>query len=147
MALRDPLIGIVVFLLSAGIFLMARQYPADAALFPQLITGIMMLVSLIMIVRGFVRPSRGEPIDREGATRLAVVVGLTIAYVGAVANLGYVTASIFFIPVTAYALGSRRYLTLALTTAIFLGVLVYLFVFVFQVQLPQEAIFQLFPRN
>jgi hypothetical protein len=149
MALRDPLTGIVIFILSGAIFLTSRQYPPDAALFPQLITGVMMLASAAMIVRGIIRPARAaiQTIDAQGAWKVVAVIALTVLYVVGVAKLGYITSSIVFIPLTAWVLGSRQYLLLAIVTAVFLALLVWLFVFVFSVQLPSEAVLHLLGRN
>ncbi len=148
MALQDPLTGIVIFILSAAIFLTSRQYPADAALFPELITGAMMLASIGIVVRGIIRPRPGiAALDAAGTRRVLAVIGLTVLYVVGVANVGYVTSSIVFIPLTAWVLGSRQYLVLAIVTAVFLAILVWLFVFVFSVQLPPEAVFRLLGRN
>lgn len=147
MALRDPLTGIAIFLLAAGVFLLAGQYNASASLFPQLIAVVIMIAAAGLTLRGFIRPRIGEPIDTKAAARTALVIGLTIVYVIAVAKLGYMTASLVFIPATAWALGARRPLALVLTTIIFLMLMAWLFLVVFQVPLPRDIILQLFSRG
>ena len=71
---------------------------------------------------------------------IGVVIGLTVLYVAGVRFLGYVTASVIFIPVTAWFLGIRKPVLLAATTAIFVGTIAYLFREVFSIPLPRETI-------
>ena len=140
---RDALTGLVVLGLSVGIYFLAGTYDERAALFPRLVTVVMMIAAAALFVRGVLRPATAEPVDIGVMVRTISVIGLTILYVVGVARLGYITASALFIPVVAFILGLRRPLPLLLTTIGFLVVVSWFFIVVFKVPLPRDLIVQL----
>jgi hypothetical protein len=145
MLVRDHIAALIIFLFGAAVFFVAGDFPSAAALFPRAVAVVMMVAAIAIAARAtiFPRPA-GEPeFDREATIRIGVVIGLTILYVAGVRLLGYVTASVIFIPVTAWFLGVRKPALLAVTTVIFVGVIAYLFRQVFSIPLPREAILAL----
>jgi hypothetical protein len=142
MVLRDHFAAAIAFAFGATVFIVSGNFPPAAALFPRAVAVIMMIAAAVIGVRATILTMpRTEPsFDRDATFRIGVVIALTIAYVFSVAWLGYVTASLVFIPLTAWFLGIRRPLLLAATTVIFVGVMAYLFRQVFSIPLPREAI-------
>ena len=145
MARQDRILGIVVFVLAALALTTLREYPFEARVFPGLILAILIVAAVAMFARSF-RANRqvaAPPLAINPAT-LAIAVGATCIYVFAVRSLGFYSASILFVPATAYALGLRDTKVMVLGTAGFLA-LVYLgFSFGLQMQLPREALPALF---
>jgi hypothetical protein len=142
MLVRDHIAALIIFLFGAAVFYVAGDFPAAAALFPRAVAGIMMLAGIVIGIRATVspKPATALEFDRDATIRIGVVIGLTLLYVAGVRFLGYVTASVIFIPVTAWFLGVRKPVLLAATTVIFVSVIAYLFRSVFSIPLPREAI-------
>jgi hypothetical protein len=146
MLVRDHIAALIIFLFGAAVFFVAGDFPPAAALFPRAVAVIMMIAGVVIAIRATVAPApRSEPeFDREATIRIGAVIGLTILYVVGVRWLGYVSASVIFIPVTAWFLGIRKPLLIAATTVIFVGGIAYLFREVFSIPLPREAVLALF---
>ena len=145
MLVRDHAAALIIFLFGTAVFFVAGDFPPAAALFPRAVAVIMIIAAVVIGIRASVaraKPTEAE-FDREAVIRIGVVIGLTILYVVGVRWLGYVTASVLFIPVTAWFLGIRRPVLIAATTAIFVGVIAYLFREVFSIPLPREALLAL----
>lgn len=145
MLVRDHIAALIIFLFGAAVFFVAGDFPPAAALFPRAVAAVMMIAAIVIGIRATIsaRPSGGTEFDREATIRIGVTIGLTILYVAGVRFLGYVTASVIFIPVTAWFLGVRRPVLLAATTVVFVGVIAYLFREIFSIPLPREAILAL----
>jgi putative tricarboxylic transport membrane protein len=145
MLVRDRVAALIIFLFGAAVFTIAGDFLPAAALFPRAVAVIMMVSAIVIGLRASIskRPTGEAEFDREATIRIGAVIVLTILYVAGVRFLGYVTASVIFIPVTAWFLGVRKPVLLAATTVIFIGVIAYLFREVFSIPLPREAILTL----
>jgi putative tricarboxylic transport membrane protein len=146
MSLRDPIAAVIVFAFAGTIFVMAGSFDPAAALFPRAVAAIMMAAAVAMGVRPFlIRMEQPlETIDRGSMLRVGMVIGLTFIYVIGVAWLGYATASVVFIPVTAWLLGIRNISLIAATTIVYVGIITFLFRQVFSIPLPREVLLGLF---
>ena len=144
MALRDPIAAIVIFAFSLTAFIMARDYGGGAELFPRGISAIMMVCSVLLFVRGIVRPTDGERMNGGELFRVGTVIVGTLLYMIGVDYLGFVTASFIYVPATAYFLGIRNHLLVWLSTLIFVSLVAFLFRSVFLVPLPRELILTFF---
>lgn len=144
MALRDPLAAIVIFAFSLVAFITARNYGGGSEIFPRGISVIMMVLSVLLFIRGILRPTTGERMNGGEVFRVSVVIVGTLLYMVAVDYLGFVTASFIYVPVTAYFLGVRNHLLIWLSTLIFVSLVAYLFRSVFLVPLPPELILTFF---
>ena len=145
MLVRDHVAALIIFLSVAAVFYLAGDFLPAAALFPRAVAVIMMVSAIVIGLRATIskQPGVQAEFDREATIRIGAVIVLTILYVAGVRFLGYVTASVIFIPVTAWFLGVRKPVLLATTTVIFIGVIAYLFREVFSIPLPREAILTL----
>jgi putative tricarboxylic transport membrane protein len=143
-SLRDPIAAAVIFALSLTAFLLAGNYTGGAELFPRGIAAIMMVCSVLLFVKGVLRPTSGERMSAGEMRRVAFVILMTVLYILAVRFVGFTTASIIFVVVTAYALGIRNYLLIAVSAVVFVGLVSYLFRSIFHVPLPRELILTFF---
>ncbi len=144
MSLRDPLAAVVIFALSAAFFFMSGAYRGGAEIFPRGVSAVMMIASALLFLRGLRGSSGGDRLEQGSAWRVAIVIVLTILYIIAVDDIGFVTSSVIFVPVTAYFLGIRNYLLIAVSSVVFVGLVAYLFRSIFQVPLPRELILTFF---
>jgi hypothetical protein len=146
MHLRDTIAGAIVLVFGTTVFIAAGSYAAAAALFPRSVAGIMMLAATVLIVRDLAgrAPAFVSEFDRAAALRIAMVVVASLIYVAGVASIGFVTASVVFIPATAFLLGVRNVWEVAIATVVFVGGIAFLFRHVFGIPLPREVILALF---
>ncbi len=144
MSLRDPISAVFIFALSTAFFIMSGNYHGGAELFPRGVSAIMMICSALLFIRGLRNPTTGERMAADAVLRVAAVILLTIIYILAVDNIGFVTSSVVFIPLTAYVLGVRNYLMIGLSTFIFVFGVAFLFRQVFYVPLPPELLLTYF---
>ncbi|HWA50493.1 MAG TPA: tripartite tricarboxylate transporter TctB family protein [Dongiaceae bacterium] len=141
---RDSLVAIVIFVFSLTAFIMAGSYSGGAEIFPRGISAIMMICSVILFIRGMVRPTVGEPMKRDEIIRVGSIIVATLIYIVAVNYLGFVLSSIIFVPVIAYRLGIRNHALVWISTLIFVPLVAYLFRSVFHVPLPDEIFMSFF---
>jgi hypothetical protein len=155
MSLRDPAAAIVVFAAGLFFFILSGSYPATAALFPRIVAAVMMVSAALLFAKSIWRPSAAgttlssgegevERMSPEGARRVAIAIGLTLIYVVAIVPIGFLTASVLYIPATAYILGLRSHMLVWITTIIFVAAIYYLFEAVFHTPLPPDLIRQIF---
>ena len=140
MSLRDPLSAVVIFAVSAAFFFIAGNYSGGAEIFPRGVAAIMMICSVILFVRGLRSSAEGERMSRDAVLRVTAVIVLTGIYIVAVQFVGFITSSLIFVPLTSYFLGVRNYVLIGVTTIVFVGLVSFLFLKVFQVPLPPELI-------
>ena len=100
----------------------------------------MMICSVILFVRGLRSSAEGERMSRDAVLRVTAVIVLTGIYIVAVQFVGFITSSLIFVPLTSYFLGVRNYVLIGVTTIVFVGLVSFLFLKVFQVPLPPELI-------
>jgi hypothetical protein len=148
---RDFLSSLVVLAFGLGTYVIARGY-GDAGMVPRLVSGIMMFAAVLMLIRSVLRPpamadnadeavsSDFRRLTPEEAVRTTIAIVLTLFFILLLKPLGFFTASLLYIPLSAYALGLRNHVAIWLGTIIFLGFSYYLFRIVFRTPLPPEAI-------
>jgi hypothetical protein len=139
---RDLLGALITVLFGAAVFVMSRSFDPAAALFPRAVAGIMILCGVILGGRALLRGQKSIPdeVDPAALPRTGLIILLTILYVIGVSTIGYMTATVIFIPLTAWLLGIRQVAAIALATVIFVGLTVFLFRHVFHVPLPREIL-------
>jgi hypothetical protein len=148
---RDFLSSLVVLAFGLGAYVMAMRY-GDAGMVPRLVSGIMIFAAILMLIRSVLRPpamadSSDETVSSdfrrltpEEAVRTTIAIVLTLVYILLVKPLGFFSASVLYIPLSAYMLGLRNHLSIWLGTILFLGFSYYLFRIAFRTPLPSEAI-------
>lgn len=138
--LRDPIAGAVIFAFSLAAYLIGGTYSGGAELFPRAICVIMMVCSAILFVRGLIRPTPFEALAEGDGPRIWVSMVLTVAYIVAIVPLGFLLASLIYVPIAAYALGLRKHIWIWITNFLVIGIVYYLFVRIFHAPLPQGYI-------
>jgi putative tricarboxylic transport membrane protein len=145
MIIRDRISAVALFIFGAAAFLVANQYPVGAALFPQLVSGVIVLCAIAIGVRSFFsgyQPVVFEEADVSYGWKDPVLPGLalTILFVVAVRYLGYITATTVFIPVAAYCFGVRDWRWLVIGTVGFVLLSSMLFIRIFHTPLPRDLL-------
>lgn len=143
MVYRDTIAGAVIFTFSLTVFILSYNYTGGAQIFPRLVSGIMVVCSAILMVRGILWPTEGSPLSRGERRRVALAIVLTLAYIVSIVPVGFFTVSLIYIPLTAYVLGLRQHLMIWATTFVFLFAIHYIFERLFYTPLPRELIFRL----
>jgi hypothetical protein len=140
---RDTIAGVVVFTFSLTAFILSYNYRGGAEIFPRLVSGIMLVCSAILIARSIIWPTHGQALTAGERRRIALSIALTLGYIVAIVPLGFLTASLIHIPLTAYVLGMRQHVMIWVTTLLFLVTIYYVFDRFFYTPLPRELIFRL----
>lgn len=143
MSLRDPIAALLGLAIGGAFIFMSRDIGAGG-MFPRLVAGIMVAASLGLLAKSFFRPSTIAPMNRQEILRVAAAVILTLLYIAALAPLGFVPASLIFIPATAYTLGLKRHIMILVTTVVFVASAYLLFQAVFGTPLPRGFILDQF---
>lgn len=143
MSMRDSIAALLGLVIGGGFIFLSRDLGAGG-MFPRVVAGIMVAASLGLLVKAFFRPSTIAAMNRQEIARVAASVVLTLLYIVAVAKLGFVTASLIFIPATAYTLGLKRHVLILVTTVLFVASVHFLFQAIFGTPLPRDLILTLF---
>jgi hypothetical protein len=138
----------VIFAFALAAFFLAGDYGGGAGIFPQGLAVIMMIASLVIFLRAVFWPgSIPAGIQKMGRMEFqntAIVVVCTIIYIALIVPLGFATSSILFIAANSCALGYKNHLVVWASAVIFVGIIYFLFVFVFNTPLPREAVVRVF---
>jgi putative tricarboxylic transport membrane protein len=132
---RDGIAALALLALTVAAWLETGAIPGEARLFPRLVLGAMAVLSAVMLVRSFARRSEAGPFFLAPGA-LVVTLALAVVYIAAVEVIGYLAATALFVPGLALALGLRRPVLLALTTAGFVAAVHLVFVVLFGRPLP-----------
>lgn len=136
----DVYAGIFLTLLSVVFYWLGSELTAEAALFPKIVLGVFILLSVAMAVQGYMTFKRtGEaknPLAFEGI-RVPLLVFLFItAYVVALDFLGFCLATGAFIPGVALFYKNKKPLHIFAATAGLIGFIYLLFVVQLNLVLP-----------
>jgi hypothetical protein len=111
---------------------------------PQIVC-VLMIILLARILFMAVRKKlaldqeRGQIFDKNART-LLVFVAMLFLYYYVILLIGYVYATLIYIPATMLALGYRKKMVIAMSTILFLGVIYLFFVVGFNFVLPQGSL-------
>lgn len=142
------LAGAIGFLiLGIAVFVKAGDYRTGGAdLFPKAAAGIMIAASLGLIVTELLRRgARGASGSIEVrleavGPRMALVIGLSLAFVAAMPWLGMASASFLFIVASCWSLGLRRPVMVIGGAAAFALIVPFVFVHFLHVRPPRELV-------
>ncbi len=143
MSLRDTIAALLGLAIGGAFIFMSRNIGAGG-MFPRVVAGIMVAASLGLLAKAFFRPSAIAPMNREEILRVTASVVLTLLYIAAVAPLGFIVASLIFIPATAYTLGLKRHIMIWVTTVVFVASVYLLFQAIFGTPLPRGLLLDQF---
>lgn len=143
---RERLAALVTLLLCLAALSQVPKMPAEAALFPELILGLAVILSLIWGASTFrfrvkekteAKEQRSTPFS-ENPRNLAAFVFCLAGYVWLIDILGYFTSTALFMVATSVTLGFRKPKALVAAVVGFVGFVYVIFVVVFQRPLPIE---------
>lgn len=142
--MRDAAAGGAIFALGFAFLLLSGRYSRGAEVFPELIAIIMMVCAALLVVRALFFAGRSarpeEPVPPVTGRMVVAIIG-TIVYAVAVGLVGFVTASLVFVPALSMALGMRRPLVIGVTTIAFVLLIHAVFERIFHVFLPRDLLF------
>ena len=146
-------VAVVVFLIGAIAFYLAGDYPVEPQLFPRLVAGVLMLSGIGVAVRAWRRRVGATAIQpgveplalppRLDLTRLAALA-LIVVYVISLRFVGYVTASLIFIPIAAIGAGAREWRWIVGGTLVFVALTWLLAMRLFHLPLPPDLLLGIF---
>ena len=107
---HDRVAAVVMFVGTVLLFRHADTFPEEVALYPRLVIGLMVILSILMFLKSFTKAERQkafEPffIHRKRFLLCAVMM---LSYIAGVQYLGFYSATLIFVPVAAFALGYRK---------------------------------------
>ena len=138
--------------LSTWLVIQSFRYPGDSSQFPRFLSGMMLILSIVLLLRTLARRPAADCGDAkvaepEGGTRprfpISVSVFLSIiAYILAIQYLGYLVATALFMLGSMWFFGQRRILLSLAATALFMALVYVLFVHFFGLRLPEGLLIQ-----
>lgn len=139
-------VAAVIFVASGFGIRQALTFTGAAAYMPVVVLGFAMILCCIWAAQSLISLRR-ERIDIvvkiDEFRRLIIIAALSLVYVLMIPVLGFFSATVLFIPITAFWLGLRNLKVIALATVGFTGLLYVTFNMVLNTPLPPELIGQL----
>lgn len=143
----DMVSGIVLFGLSIFIYINASgieqrlSVGLDSGMFPELASILLAILSAIVVIRAWRALGRADAqIDKRGLAAVALSFCIILAYVIAVGLLGFVVATIIYLPLQFFALspaGERRWLSFVVVSIVTTAVVYAAFTYGFRLILPR----------
>lgn len=122
LANHDRVAAVCLMALSASAFIYADRYPDEAAIYPRMVSGLMLVFAGGLFLRSLLPGFRDkifEPLAKNPRYLLAAAL-VTLVFFIAVGWIGFYLAGAIFIPAMAWIGGYRNVKTMALTTGIYL---------------------------
>lgn len=141
----DRCVAIVIIGASAGLYLLAQEFPLGSDLFPKFTLITILVLAVLMVVQTFYakgRPaSKAAPQMRGDVARPYAVFGLSLLYALEMYLIGYLAASVLTALLLAPVLGVKRKLLYGLITGAVILFIYVLFNLFLMVQLPIGRLF------
>src|SRR5690625_1841995 len=106
--------GTVILLLSlAGLYyvIFSSDIQFDAKIFPILTLAIVAICGIVLIIKGFTS-ERAKPLPSFNWKKISVLILLALAYAFSLEFLGFIVASLIFLPIYLFVAGVRRVITI-----------------------------------
>jgi len=136
---RDSIAALAILAAAGAAWVHLSEVAPAAAMFPQMILGVMGILAAVMFVQGIRSAAPEQPFVIH-ARNLLIALSLTAIYIAAVEPLGYFPATLIFLPLLAYGIGARGWMVpavaLGFTAAVWL-----VFVYAFSRRLPMGVFF------
>lgn len=145
LANHDRVTGIVLIVIAVAAFLGANKLPDDTALYPRLISGLMLFLSVGLTARSLTTAVRTFDFGSFAINlpRLTVAVSVTLLYFVAAGWVGFYTATACFVPGMAWLAGYRTWRVMIVTTVVYLIGIYAVFGLLFNRPLTPELILRL----
>ena len=124
---HDRVASVIFFVATTFLYYHVGSFPEEAAFYPRMVIGLMVVLSVLMFVKSWLKSGRSRTFEPFFIhhKRFLLSTLMALAYIAGVQYLGYYSASLVFIPAAAWALGYRNRFVMAGTTVCYL-----LFIFV-----------------
>ncbi len=124
---HDRVASVIFFVVTTFLYFHAGSFPEEAAFYPRIVIGLMVILSVLMFVKSWLKSERIKAFEPFFIhhKRFVLIAFMALGYIVGVQYLGYYSASLIFIPAAAWALGYRNRFVIAATTVCYL-----LFIFV-----------------
>ncbi|MCC6610940.1 MAG: tripartite tricarboxylate transporter TctB family protein [Burkholderiales bacterium] len=128
--------------LTAGLPTRSLPNAPDPSFFPWVITGCLLLLSAILLVRGLAAPRKGRSDTVVAPPLRTPIVFLVVfaLYVAFLSFAGFVAASVPFFAVLMVLYGERRWIAIGAASLVVPVILVLVFRYVLQVPLPEGVL-------
>ena len=136
----DVIVGILLMVTGAYFYSLALKMNSDAAVFPKIVIGAFILLSLAMTVQGFLRGKNGnDNVSSITFSELKIpllIFVFIIGYVVALEFAGFYIATALFIPIVAVIYKNKKPIQIIATTVGMIGFIHLLFVEQLKLLLP-----------
>ncbi len=145
--IHDSVAAVVILGACAGVWWQTERMQSASAMFPRLIASIAAVLAVIYLLRSLVRmrTATRRPTFFIYFPRWLLAFGLVAAYALLFPVVGFITATLVFVPLMALATGVRRPLFTAVLTVVFAFSSYGLFAVALRRYLPSEALLNLLP--
>ena len=119
---HDRVASAVFFIAAGFLFYHTGEIPEEAAFYPRMVLGLMVILSVLMFLKTFLKKELTkifEPFFIHPG-RFIFIAFVMLTYIFGVQYLGYYSASLIFIPAVAWVLGYRDTRVILATTICYL---------------------------
>jgi len=143
---QDIIAGILTMLLALVGLFETRSLPTGVAILPLFTLGTLLILSCILIIRGIVSASQGKDSTDVrpfivAPKRLATGIVAMALYILGIEVIGFYLTTALFMPLTAFALGTRNIKAIALASISYIGFIYIVFTLMFNRVLPAGIAF------
>ncbi|MBT5941654.1 MAG: hypothetical protein HOG95_17125 [Rhodospirillaceae bacterium] len=131
-------------LISVYIWVASEEFPANGHQLPQLIAGLSIFLSLILLFGAFRTRDESEKLELDfsyDSKKQYFVLLLTIVYIPTMFVVGYYTSTIVLLVVSSVLVGIRNYKTIAITVLVSMPLMYAFFDVFLNAQLPRGMIY------
>jgi hypothetical protein len=143
---EDRFLGPIVAAIGCVLFIFARHYHSHAEIFPKIVSILLVLGGAALFVRSFTNSPSAPREEPQSVSVLAgaILLGAGALYAFLMTEVGFLTATSIFVPITAYACGLRKWKWIVFGTVAYVALAWLVFIRMFDAQLPRELIMRLF---
>jgi hypothetical protein len=143
---QDIIAGILTMLLALVGLAETRSMPTGVAMLPLCALGTLLILSFILIIRGIVSARQGKDSTEVrpfivAPKRLATGIAAMALYILGIEVIGFYLTTALFMPLTAFALGTRNIRAIAIASISYLGFIYVIFTVMFNRVLPAGIAF------
>ena len=137
----DRAIAIALIVITAGAYQMAKSFPDGGDLFPQVISGAILLMAVGLLFTGGRKTAAEKQGKRISEAKSYVTLLLTLLYVVGITTLGFFTSTGLFLVILMYLMGIRGVGSYATVLASVIVLYYLAFARVLHVPFPQGILF------
>ena len=121
---KDTLTAIVILLLSSVVWLGTASLSELGAVFPRAITIGLIVLSIILLINGWIKKDKTNPFTGIARSRLLPMIIALIMYVGLIPFIGFVLSSTLFLAFSFLYFGEEKFKALIIVRQVLLAFLI-----------------------